>query len=89
MGNSQPFNKWLFGLDRLDEEVLSQAEKFLVKVVASKQYQNCETFDELRVRLYHHSREKKFIDLPCSSNAIRQNIKRAYFQARMWLESPF
>ena len=27
------------------------------------------------------------MDLPCSSYEIRQHIRRAYFQARLWLES--
>ena len=33
--------------------------------------------------------KKKLIDLPCTSDAIQQNIKRAYLQTRIWLESPF
>ena len=32
---------------------------------------------------------KKFVDLPCSPNGITENVKRAYLQARMWLEAPF
>lgn len=33
--------------------------------------------------------QKKFVDLPCSSNVIQQNIKRAYLQTKLWLEAPF
>ncbi len=40
-------------------------------------------------KMYLHSRNKKFVELPCSSNEIRQNIKRAYYQTRMWLESAY
>lgn len=78
-----------FGFDRLDEDVLLQAEQFLVKVVASKACMSCQSFDQLRVKLYHHARQKKLTELPCSSNEIQLNVKRAYLQARMWLESPF
>ena len=78
-----------FGFDRLDEDVLLQAEQFLVKVVASKAYMSCQSFDGLRLKLYHHARQKKLTALSCSSNEIQLNIKRAYLQARMWLESPF
>ena len=78
-----------FGLDRLDEEMIDQAELFLVRVIASKAYEKCLTFDELRVKMYKQTRDRKFIKLPCSSNEIRQNIRRAYYQTRMWLEAAF
>ncbi len=78
-----------FGADRLDEDALVSAERFLVKVVSLKAYSMCQSFDELRLKMYHHSRNKKLIELPCSSNEIQQNIRRAYLQARMWIEAPF
>ena len=78
-----------FGLDRLDEDSIGNAEQFLVKVVATKANSECISFDQLRIKEYLHSKKAKFINLPCSSNEIRQNIKRAYYQTRMWLESPF
>ena len=66
-----------------------QAEHFLVNVI-SKKNESCNTFSELRVKLYHHSRDKKFIDLPCSSNEAHQYIRRAYMQTvRLWIEAPF
>ena len=72
----------------MDSDIISQAEQFIVKVV-SKKHDSCTTFNELRVKLYHQSMEKRFIDLHCSSNAVQHNIKRAYLQTKMWLEAPF
>jgi hypothetical protein len=76
-----------FGLDVLDEEMMDRAEGFLVKVVCTKAFNECISFNELRAKMYLQLRDKKFIQLPCSSNEIRQNIRRAYYQTRMWLES--
>ena len=67
--------------------MFEKAEQFLVKVVASKAFVNCATFDELRLRTRQQIRNVRFVDLPCSSNEIRQHIRRKYFQARLWLES--
>ena len=69
--------------------MISNAEMFLTPLVAKKGYQGCASFDELRLTEYFQSKKKKFIDLPCSSNELQQNIKRAYMQVRTWLESPF
>ena len=79
-----------FGQEDLNEEVIMKAEQFLLKIVASKSMsQVCLTFDDLRIKMYHYNRDKKFISLPCTSNEIRQHIRRAYLQARVWIESPF
>lgn len=78
-----------FGVDVLDDEGLVQAETFLVKVIAAKDYQKCLSFDEIRAEMHRHTRDKKFIELPCTSNEIQQHIRRAYYQTRMWLESAF
>ena len=59
-----------------------------MKVVSTKN-DSCRTFNDLKVKLYHQSMKKIFIELPCSSNSIQQNIKRAYLQTRLWLEAPF
>ena len=75
-----------FGRDRLDDDIIYQAEQFLVRLI-SKTGPPPDTFDELRIKLYRQARQKSFIELPCSSNEIRQNIRRAYMQTRMWLES--
>ena len=79
-----------FGKDCIDEESLSKAEEFLVAIVAGKKEKKYATFDELRLCRYHHqSVSKDLTDLPCTSNALQENIKRAYVQTKMWLESPF
>ena len=80
-----------FGKERLGDEVILSAEKFLVSVVAPKTLSHCSTFDDLRVNMHRKniSKKKRFIDLPCTSSAIKENIKRAYFQVRLWLEAPF
>ena len=68
--------------------MFEKAEQFLVKVVASKAFINSATFDELILRMRQQIISNvRFVDLPCSSNEIRQHIRRAYFQARLWLES--
>ena len=77
-----------FGKEPLDGDIIMQAEHFLVNVI-SKKNESCNTFSELRVKLYHQSRDKIFIDLPCSSNEAHQNIRRAYMQVRLWIEAPF
>ena len=78
-----------FGREALDGDMIRYAEQFLIKVIAKK-YQDCPTFDELRVKLYHHqSKDKRFIDLPCSSSTIHDNIRRAFLQTKLWLDSPF
>jgi len=78
-----------FGRDRLDKDAMFFAEKFLVKVIATKKLANCSTFNELRVQQHHQSMAKKFVDLPCTSSALKENIKWAYLQARLWYEAPF
>ena len=45
------------------------AEKFLVKVMATKKLANCSTFNELRVQQHHQSMANQFVDLPCTSSA--------------------
>ena len=75
--------------DRLESDALTDAEKFLAKLLSKKYNEACASFNEPRVKSYFHAHEKKLIDLPCTSDAIQQNIKRAYLQTRIWLESPF
>ena len=65
------------------------AEKLLVKVIAIKKLSNCSTFNELRVQQHRQSMAKQFVDLPCTSSALKENIKRGYLQARLWYEAPF
>ena len=42
-----------FGREALDDNMLQQAEQFLINVV-TKNYRCCSTFDELRAKLYHY-----------------------------------
>ena len=42
-----------FGREDLDDDMLQQAEQFLINVV-TKKYRSCSTFDELRAKLYDH-----------------------------------
>ena len=67
---------------------MTDAEQFLVKVL-NKKHDSCVSFDELRVKLYHQFKGKKFIELPYSSAAFHKNIKRAYKQTRYWLDAPY
>ena len=76
-----------FGRDRLDKDAIF-AEKFLLKVIAIKKLSNCSTFNELRVQQHRQSMAKQFVDLPCTSSALK-NLKRGYLQARLWYEAPF
>lgn len=78
-----------FGKESLDGDMILHAEQFLIKVLSSKKDESCKSFDELRVRIYHRSSDKKFIDLPCTSNALHENIRRSYMQVKLWLDAPF
>ena len=55
-----------FGREALDDDILQQAEQFLINEV-TKMYRSYSTFDELRTKLYHHQSNKKdlliFLDL--------------------------
>ena len=42
-----------FSREALDDDMLQQAEQFLINVV-TKKYRSCSTFDKLRAKLYHH-----------------------------------
>ena len=63
-----------FATDRLDEDNILSAEKFLVKVIESKKLSGCPTFNDLRLKLYCQSMVKKYVDLPCTSLALREHI---------------
>ena len=78
-----------FGKDQLDEDIINDAEEFLVRVVASKKIKQCSAFDDLRTKMYFDSRSNRIIELPCTSRAIRQNIKRAFLQTRLWINAPY
>ena len=84
--NDEPLTN--FGRDRMDSDMLASAEKFLIQVL-SKKYSACVNFNELRTKLFLHSKNKKLTELPCCSDEIRENIKRAELQTQTWLDSPF
>ena len=77
-----------FGRDRLDNDMLALAEKFLIKVI-SKKHSSCDTFNQLRHKMFLRLDKKKLTELPCSSDEIRENIKRANLQTKTWMSSPF
>ena len=47
-----------FGSKALDDDMLQQAEQFLINVVTKKS-RSCSTFDKLREKLYHHQSNNK------------------------------
>ena len=51
-----------FGRDRLDDDIIYQAEQFLVRLI-SKTGPPPDTFDELRIKLYRQARQKSSINL--------------------------
>ena len=63
-----------FATNRLDEDNILSAEKFLVKVIKSKKLSGCPTFNDLRLKLHRQSMVKVYADLPCTSSALRENI---------------
>ena len=46
-----------FGKEILDDEMTTDAEHFLVKVL-NKKHDSCVSFNELRVKLYHQFKDK-------------------------------
>ena len=72
---------YAFGSDALSDEMIADAEKFLLKCITKH---DVDTFDELRFIVYH----EKYLEfdterfLPTSDN-IRQHILRAYLQCYM------
>ena len=76
-----------FGQEVLDEQMMVNAERFLLKCVSKL---DVATFDELRFMVYHEKHLSFDIErFPPTSDSIRQHIMRAYFQCHKWLRSPF
>ena len=76
-----------FGRDALSDEMIADAEKFLLKCVKKH---DIDTFDELPLIAYH----EKYLEFdtgrfPPTSDNIRQYIMRAYLQCYIWLHSAF
>ncbi|KAG1683196.1 TBC1 domain family member 5 [Nymphon striatum] len=71
---------------KLSPQITSNAEKLLVSGLKKT---DCSTFDEYRWEQYHNSKkELDFNQLVCCSSTIREHIKRAYLQCKMWLQAP-
>ena len=69
-----------FGSDRLDEDTSDQAEQFLVKVVATKTYMSCQTFDELRTKLYRHSRKRNLYSYHARQMKCNKTLKELTYK---------
>ena len=76
-----------FGRDEISEEMIEDAEKFLLLCVTKH---NVDTFDELRFIVFHEKFQEFDIEkFPPTSASIRQHILRAYLQCYIWLHAPF
>ena len=60
-----------------DDDCLRKAEKYLVQVLKSTT--DCDSMDQLRSKLHHHSKVLTLSDLPPSSACVQKHILRAYF----------
>ena len=69
---------YAFGSDALSDEMIADAEKFLLKCITKH---DVDTFDELRFIVYHEKYLEFDIErfLPTSDN-IKQHILHAYLQ---------
>ena len=76
-----------FGMQTLDEDMESIAEKFLAQCISKERH---ETFDDLRrAMFYKYSKDLNLEKLPPTSSSISLHIKRAYLQTHIWLHAPF
>ena len=74
---------YAFGRDALSDEMIADAEKFLLKCITKH---DVDTFDELRFIVCHEEYLKFDIEcFPPTSDKIRQHILRAYLQCYIWL----
>ena len=71
----------------IDEEMVTLAEKFLVRCICKDE--NINIFDELRSMVYYKKSKKlDFERLPPTSASILLQIKCANLQSYVWLRSP-
>ena len=74
-----------FGQESLTEEMITKAEKFLLKCISSH---DVKSFDELRFVVFHEKHLVFDIErFPPTTDSIRQHIIRAYFQCFKWFNS--
>jgi len=59
------------------DDFAASCEAYLVQVL--KRNTTCTTMDQLRDYIYHHSKGVSFDQLPPTSHAIQQHIRRAYY----------
>ena len=89
VASDESFSKLVdFGKREINEEMITLAEKFLVKCVCKDEFTT--TFNQLRSKVFY--KKYKHLDLeklPPTSSSIRFHIKRAYIQAHVWLHSYF
>ena len=72
----------------IDEEMVTLAEKFLVRCICKDE--NINTFDQLRNMVYYKKSKKLDLErFPPTSSSILLHIKRVYLQSYVWLRSPF
>ena len=78
----------LFGREKITQNMVSSAEKYLVSCLSINS--NSKTFDELRYETYHkRAFQLDFEKLPCTSKSIILHIKRAYYTCYRWCHVPF
>ena len=66
--------------------MIAAAEFFLVRLFSD--VEDVKIFDDLRYSVYHKNSANLDLEkLPCTSNAIEQHIRNAYFQCRRWINS--
>ena len=66
-----------FGAKNNLKNQVVMAEEYLTLVL--KRTSMCKTTDDLRSYMYHHSKTSSFKNLPPTSYATKQHIRRAYF----------
>ena len=72
----------------IDEEMVTSAEKFLVRCICKEE--NINKFVRLFNMVYYKKSKKLDLErFPPTSSSILLHIKRAYLQSHVWLRSPF
>ena len=72
----------------IDEEMVTLAEKFLVRCICKDE--NINTFDQLRNMVYNKKSKKLDLErFPPTLSSILLHIKCAYLKSHVWLRSPF
>ena len=64
------------------DDFAASCEAYLVQVL--KRNTTCITMDQFRVYIYHHSKGITLNQLPPTSYAIQQHIRRAYYATIKW-----